>query len=250
MRRLWTLLASTSLVVIAIGCGADAYETRLARTIDDIKYKKKVDDNLMPPLVKSRLEEVSVFLRPPRTLTETKAFQLGAIDTEQFDSADSFLDSKAGWTLHVLTRIRQQKAAPTAKKKGPVAHGDYNKFIPDVLGIVGGVYNATDVIATQKPKTDVRKANEFKHWTIAADGKTVQVYCYRKDPFQAALVFEYASAPPAGEIEKKQLSMIEKINLCLDNLVVGPAAKSMYQGGGEPIESGGDAAAPAPATAF
>ena len=242
MRRLWALLASTSLVVIGIGCGAEAYETRLTRTIEDIKYKKKVDDNLMPPLVKSRLEEVSVFLRPPRSLTETKTFQLAAIDTEQFDSADSFLDAKAGWTLHVLTRIRHPKTAVTAKKKGPVAHGDYTKFTPDVIGIVGGVFNATDVITTQKPKTDVRKGNEFKHWTIASEGKSVQVYLLQKDPYKTALIFEYPS--------DQQASVIEKINLCLDNLVVGPNAKSMYQGGGEGVEAGPDAGAQAPAAAF
>jgi hypothetical protein len=259
MRRAWVILASVSLFA-AWGCGS-SYEIRMNKTLEDMRYRKRLDDNLMPAPTKGKFEELLVFVRPPKSLDPAKEFLLPLPDPAKFDLEASFLEGrKAAETqatgeappggeapkpvapqtqsMHLLARVQRPKS-PNAKKKAEpaAARGDFNL---DVLALLNAAYSPPVPLTLDKFKETSKKNNKFKHHSFAVNGKNVQVYLYgpKGDPYEVALVFEYPS--------KEHGTLYSKIELCLECFAVGRKARSAFSGavGDEPTSEGG-AGAPA-----
>jgi len=216
-------LVATTVLVLSGGCGSKSYEFRLDRTLDNMRYRKRLDDNLMPPPAKgiAPFEELGIFIRPPKNLVQSKEFQMTVLEPGQFDLASSFYEEKKQ-NLHVLARVKKPKSAP---KKAPTpedtaVRGEFNQ---DVVGIVGNVYGVADALEVGKFKEVTKKANKFRYHTFATgENKNVQVYLYKVDPYEVALIFDYPSS--------EQANLSSRINLALESFAVGPKAKSRYAG--------------------
>src|SRR4051794_989920 len=107
MRRLLAMMATAALL-IAGGCGSKSYDERLARTLDEMRYRKRLDENLMPPVTGNKIEQMLIYLRPPKSLALAKEFQLTQVEPGKFDLEATFLEpEKQG--LHVLARRKLPK---------------------------------------------------------------------------------------------------------------------------------------------
>src|SRR5947209_8503699 len=117
MRRILAVFAS-SVLLLAAGCGVGVYEKRLSKTLEDMKYRKRLDDNLMPAVTKSKLEQNLIYLRPPKTLQgPAKDFMLTVLEPGKFDVTESFYEPEKQ-SLHVLARVKRPKG-PDNKKAAP-----------------------------------------------------------------------------------------------------------------------------------
>ncbi len=261
MRRFRVMVAAMSVVVIW-GC-AKSYDIRLNKTLDDMKYRKRLDDNLQTA-AKGKFEELLIFLRVPKNLQPAKEFLLPLPEADKFDLAASFLETQSAsentgnpgepgnpnageaakqagaikQTLHTLARVKRPKS-PNAKKKAepPTNRGEFNR---DVLALLNAYYAPPNELTIDKFKETAKKANRFRHHAFAVGGKNIQVYLYgpKGDPYEVALVFEYPNS------ERGSLST--KIELALEAFAVGNRAKYYFSGGvGE--EQGGEAGSGAPA---
>jgi hypothetical protein len=243
MRRVLALLATTALL-LAAGCGGRSYEARLNKTLDDMRYVKRLDDNLSPAPTKGKLEASNIYIRPPKTLTgPAKEFQLTVLEPGKFDISDSFFESGKA-NLHVLGRIKVPKAA-TPKKAAPTpaeaaTRGD---FTSDVLALLGSVYNVELDPAKAKEEKGIGPwENKFKRLAFEGNGKDVQVFFYgsKATPYEVALIFEYPNT------EKASLS--NKIELTLGSFATGERARRLFSGSGiedetaEGAATGGSAA--------
>jgi len=233
MRRVMALVATTVLVLSG-GCGSKSYEFRLDRTLENMRYRKRLDDNLMPPPAKgiAPFEELGIFLRPPKGLVQAKEFQMTVLEPGQFDLASSFFEEKKQ-NLHVLARVKKPKASASKKAPAPTpadtaVRGEFNQ---DVVAIVGNVYGVADDLEVGKFKEVTKKANKFRYHTFATGDKNVQVYLYKFDPYEVALIFDYPSS--------EQANLSSRINLALESFAVGPRAKSRYAGAVEGEEEEG-----------
>ena len=231
MRRVMAMVATT-ILVLSGGCGSKSYEYRLNSTLESMRYKKRLDDNLMPPPAKgiAPFEELGIFLRPPKNLAQSKEFQMTVLEPGQFDLESSFFEEKKQ-NLHVLARVKKAKGAG-AKKPAPTpadtaTRGEFNR---DVVGIVGNVYGVADDLEVGKFKEVTKKSNKFRYHTFATGDKNVQIYLYKFDPYEVALIFDYPSS--------EQANLASRINLALESFAVGPRAKSRYAGAVEGEEEG------------
>jgi hypothetical protein len=243
MKRAFAILASMSLVV-AVGCST-AYDARLDKTLEEMRYSKRLDDNLLPAATKGKLEELQVFVRPPMNLKgPTQTFAWTVIEPGRFDLENSFIDQEKQESLHILIRVKKPKA-PAKTKKGAEqptdapARGD---FASDVIELTKGVYGVDDLAANQF-KADIKKhgthTNNFKLKTLDLTAKEVQVYLYgdKNGPYEVALIFDYPKE------EKKSID--SKIRLALEAFATGDAAKRAFSGGdAEASEEGGGAEPP------
>jgi len=226
-------LVATTVLVLSGGCGSKSYEFRLDRTLENMRYRKRLDDNLMPPPAKgiAPFEELGIFLRPPKDLTQSKEFQMTVLEPGQFDLQSSFFEEKKQ-NLHVLARVKQPKSAskkaPAPTPADTAVRGDFNQ---DVIGIVGNVYGVADDLEVGKFKEVTKKANKFRYHTFATGDKNVQVYLYKFDPYEVALIFDYPSS--------EQANLSSRINLALESFAVGPRAKSRYAGADEHADDEG-----------
>lgn len=225
MRRVMALVATT-ILVLSGGCGSKSYEYRLDTTLESMRYNKRLDENLMPPPAKgiAPFEELSIFLRPPKNLAQSKEFQMTVLEPGQFDLQSSFYEENKQ-NLHVLARVKKPKQSASKKAPAPTpaetaVRGEFNR---DVVGLVGNVYGVADDLGIEKFKEVSKKANKFRFHTFATNDKNVQVYLYKSDPHEVALIFDY----PKSE----QASLASKINLALESFAVGPKAKNRYAGG-------------------
>src|SRR2546421_5517135 len=94
MRRVWAILTTASLMA-AWGCG-NSYDIRMNKTLEDMRYRKRLDDNLMPAPTKGKFEDLMIFVRPPKNLQPAKEFLLPLPEPGKFDLEASFLETKAG----------------------------------------------------------------------------------------------------------------------------------------------------------
>ena len=119
MRRVMAMVATT-ILVLSGGCGSKSYEYRLDRTLESMRYRKRLDDNLMPPPAKgiAPFEELSIFLRPPKNLAQSKEFQMTVLEPGQFDLESSFFEEKMQ-NLHVLARVKKPKRPASKKPAAP-----------------------------------------------------------------------------------------------------------------------------------
>jgi hypothetical protein len=225
-------LVATTVLVLSGGCGSKSYELRLDRTIENLKYSKRLDENLMPPPAKgiAPFEELAIFLRPPKDLVQAKEFQMTVLEPGQFDLASSFFEEKKQ-NLHVLARVKKPKGSASKKAPAPVDPAVRGEFNQDVVGIVGNVYGVADDLEVGKFKEVTKKSNKFRYHTFATGDKNVQVYLYKFDPYEVALIFDYPSS--------EQANLASRINLALESFAVGPRAKSRYAGAVEGEEEEG-----------
>ncbi|MFO0891470.1 MAG: hypothetical protein U0790_20295 [Isosphaeraceae bacterium] len=227
MKRVATIAIGA---VLLVGCGARDYDYRLDRTLDNMRYTKRLDDNLSTPATKGKLQELQIFLRPPLNMTgPTQTFQMAAIEPGRFDAESSFLEPEKQ-SLHVLARVKRPK---TPAKKGapqpePPPRGD---FAADVVELVKNAYGAD--LNVGEFKEEKKRNNTFRHRQIDLEAKLVQIYLYggKTNPHEVALIFEY----PKGE----RNAVDPKIGLCLESFAVGDRAKRAFAGG-EVEEEGGE----------
>jgi len=248
MRRAWAILATVGLMAIA-GCGS-SYDIRMNKTLEDMRYRKRLDDNLMPAQAKGKFEELMIFIRPPKELQPAKEFLLPIPEPGKFDLEASFLEnmkggdspsgdaqpegggeakpakSSAKQSLHVLARVKRPKGA--AKKKAePVNRGD---FVRDTLALINAAYAPPTELTIDKFKETKKKNNTFRRHAFAVNGKDVQVYLYnpKNNPYEVALIFEYPS--------KELNNLYTKIELCLESFAEGNGARRAFSGavGDEP----------------
>jgi len=233
-------MVATAILVLSGGCGSKSYEYRLDKTLESMRYRKRLDDNLMPPPAKgiAPFEELSIFLRPPKNLAQSKEFQMTVLEPGQFDLESSFFEEKKQ-NLHVLARVKKRPASKKPAAPTPADTAVRGEFNRDVVNIVGNVYGVTDDLGVEKFKEVSKKANKFKFHTFATSDKNVQVYLYKSDPYEVALIFDYPSS--------EQANLASKINLALESFAVGPKAKNRFAGslGDEgPGEDGASGGAP------
>jgi hypothetical protein len=247
MKRSLGLLCGFSLV-LGLGC-AQRYDERLANTIDHRKYQRRLDTNLGGAPGKGKMQEVGIYLRPPKGLQgPTQTFGIVGVEPGKYDVESSFIDTKRNASLNVLARLKAPKAPP-GKKTGPAPaeptpRGD---FKADVLELLRNAYSVEIAVnqlkdTTKKGELESRK-NAFKAPPKALDAadREVQVYFFgdKNRAEEVALIFEY----PKTERE----FMAPKIDLCLGTFAVGDFGKRMYVGGDErAAEEGGGAASAVP----
>ncbi len=244
MKRAVVTLGSAFLFVIA-GCSA-AYDARLANTLDEMRYRKRLDDNLMPPATKGKLEELQIFFRPPKLLKgPTQTFAWTVVEPGRFDLEQSFIDEAKSESAHILVRVKKPKAPANTKKKTAAPAQEAvprGEFTADIVEMVKNVYG--DDLATKKFKAEVRshgnRSNTFKTLTLDLSTKEIQLYLFgdKNGPYEIALIFDYP---------KESKSSIEtKIRLALEAFATGEAARRAFTSGNESEGSEGGGEAPPP----
>ncbi len=233
MKRAAVVLGVT--LVLILGCGTQSYEARLEKTIDNMKYQKRLDDNLGAAATKGKLEELQIYVRPPKNMTgPTQTFQLTVIEPGKYDVESSFIGPEKQ-SLHILARVKRPK---TPSKKAPTkAETPRGEFNSDVVELIKNVYGAE--LDLSKFKDETKLINTFKYHLLDLNAKNVQIYLYggKNSPHEVALIFEYPKA--------EHNAVNPKIGLCLDSFAVGDKAKRAFAGGEtEDIEGTGEEAAP------
>jgi hypothetical protein len=241
MKRLSAVVIGAGLVLV-LGCGTQNYEYRLEHTIDQMKYQKRLNDNLTAAPTKGKLEELQIYVRPPKNMTgPTQTFQMTVVEPGKFDVESSFIEQDKQ-SLHILGRVKRPKTP--AKKVAPAAEptprGDFNT---DVIELVKNVYGVE--LEASQFKEEKKQNNTFKARTLDLNAKKVQIYLYgaKTSPYEVALIFEF----PATE----QGAINPKINLCLESFTVSEKARRAFAGGEAEEEVGGEGSgeetsAPAP----
>jgi hypothetical protein len=232
MKRALAILVSLC-VILAVGCSA--YDSRLQQTLEELRYRKRLNDNLVEAATKGKLQELAIFVRPPKSLVgPTKTFGMTVVEPGKFDVENSFIDQEKQESMHLLARVVRPKA-PTTKKgavqQEPVPRG---KFVDDVLELVKTVYGV-DVEPGQlkaESHSHGNRTNAYRGTTVNLTAKRVQIYFYgdEKSAYQVALIFEYPEA--------SHNSINPRIGLCLESFAVGEAAGRAFRGAGD--EMGGE----------
>lgn len=231
MRRVLCWLVMASGLVLAVGCGQDSYNKRLAATLERLERERRIEKNLMPAPGEKRFQDLSIYIRPPKDEALAKTGQL-PVGEGQFEMDASFLDLKSGATLHLLSRVKLPKK-PATKGAPPVPpaplRGDLTR---DVLAILTNAYGPVEGFATPKFVDESKRGNRFKRLVVTANDKEVKLYTYKQDNHEVALVFVYDS--------KLRGALSTKIDLCLETFATGPKAARNYSGGeAEQDDSGG-----------
>jgi hypothetical protein len=232
MRRVFGTMVTASLLVL-LGCSR-TYDYRIERTVESLKYKKRLNDNLMPAATKGRLHELLIYLRPPKNLKASQEFHLPSPEPGRFDLEQSFQES-AKQSLHVLARVKRPRIAKQKEtSEKAAARGDFGA---DVLAVLNSASKPAEEVVISKFKSVERKrtgssrGNEFRYHIFSSNNKTVQVYFYKKEPYDVVLVFEY----PISEHGNLQ----SKISLCLESFAVGEKARQYFSGGGAEEDASG-----------
>ena len=209
-----------------------------ARTdLEELRYRKRLNDNLTDAPTKGKLQELAIFVRPPKALKgPTQTFGMTVVEPGKFDLEKSFIDQDKQESMHLLARVVRPKGASSKKgavQQEPTPRG---KFVDDVLELVKSVYGV-DVEAAQlkaQSHSHGNRTNTYKGTVKDLTAKRVQIYFYgdEKVPYQVALIFEYPEA--------SHNSINPKIGLCLESFAVGEAARRAFSGAGEFEEEGGE----------
>jgi len=234
MKRAAAVVLGASLVLI-LGCGTQSYETRLDKTLDNMRYQKRLDDNLGDASTKGKLEQLEIYVRPPKNMTgPTQTFQLTVVEQGRYDVESSFIEPEKQ-SLHILARVKQAKTpSKKAPSKAETPRGEFNS---DVVELIKSVYGAE--LTVSEFKDDPKGNNTFKYKMLDLNAKNLQIYLYggKNSPYEVALIFEYPKA--------EHNSVNPKVGLCLESFAVGDKAKRAFAGGEtEDIEGTGEEAAP------
>ncbi len=239
MKRVPAILATAAATVLllVLGC-AKSYDIRLYKTLERMKYEKRLNDNLMPAS-KGKFETLLIYVRPPKKLEPSKEFLLTTIEPNQYDLTESFLE-KDKQTMHVLARVKRPKSTAKPKpgaKPEPVMPPP-GRLGTDVVAMLNAVYGVELDLARAKEVKE--KDNVYKHLKFEGNGKVVQLYMnvVKNAPYEVALIFEYPKA------EESALSLVSKIKLCLESYATGERARKAFAGSGTEDESESGPAAP------
>jgi hypothetical protein len=222
MRRVWVVITS-ALLVAGIGCGRKSYEERLDKTVEKLKYDRRLKQNLMDPPNEKKFQDLSIYLRAPKEQALAKTGQLPV--TEGLFDLDASFNDKTESSLHVLARVKMPKKAPAKGAPPPPALPPRGEFVGEVLGVLSTLYNSPEALQTPKFSDEVtpKAKNRFKRLIFAANDKEVKLYTYKEGIHEVALIFVYDS--------KIKGVISSKIELCLDSFAVGEKAKRLYSGG-------------------
>jgi len=229
MKRAFAIVASACLI-LAMGCST-LYDERLNTTLEEMRYRKRQDDNLLPAATKGKLEELQIYIRPPKNLKgPTQTFAWTVIEPGRFDLENSFIDQDKGESLHILVRVKKTKAPASTKKgaatKAAVPRAD---FTTEVIDLIKSVYGVELEANKFKPeiRSNGKRPNDFKATPLDLSPKEVQVYLYgdKNGPYEVALIFDYPKE------SKKNID--SKIRLSLEAFAVGEAARRAFSSGGE-----------------
>jgi len=235
MRRVLALLLGTATLLYIAGCGAKSYETRLEETLNDMKYQDRLN-KLLQPALKGKWEEMAIYLRPPKSLVQSKAWALAPTEPGKFDLEASF-NEPSKQDMHVLVRVkRTAKSASKKSAPNPADTVDRTNFSGDVLSVLNDTYKPAEEMVITKFKTETKKKNPFKFHTITVNDKNIQIYFFKQEPYDVALVFEY--------LKSEQANLFSKIGLCLESFAVGDRARRLFSGGTGEEESSEEGAAP------
>ena len=234
MRRVLAMLATTAATLMLAGGCAKSYDIRMSKTLERMRYEKRLDDNLIAAPKGTKFETYHIFVRPPLNLKgPSKEFLLGVQEPGKFELTESFLEGNKQ-SLHVLARVKVPKD-PTKKKAAPkpedaVVRGEFNA---DVIAIVNSVYavELDPAKAKEESKKPGNVKNVYRHLKFEGNGKDVQVYLNGKkgDPYEVALIFEYPKAEEAA--------LISKIELCLESFATGERAPAVPSPAAAPRKS-------------
>jgi len=218
MRRVLAMLGTMALLVLG-GCGAKSYDKRMDQTLENIRYQDRLNRLLIPALSQGKWQELSIYLRPPKNLAQTKAWMLAETEEGKFDQQASFAEGKKQ-SMHVLARVKRAKTP--GKKAAPAPTVDRTNFNGDVLAVLNESYKPPEDLDIAKFKNK----NDFKYHTFQMNDRSVEVYLYnKKGPYEVALIFEYP--------RKEQAELFKKIELCLESFAVGEQARRRFSGATE-----------------
>jgi hypothetical protein len=211
--------------------GCRDYDVRLDETLEDMKYQKRLNDNLAEAPTKGLLQQELIYIRPPKGFTgPMKAFSLANIEAGKFDLENSFIEEAKQASLHVLARHKKPKAA--APKKGPAPaepppRGDFTAEVIEVLKVAYGIDDLEPGKFKPETKRHKGRENSFKATKLDVATKEVQVYLYgdKNGPYNVALIFEY--------LKTEMNSLSPKIGLSLEAFATGEAARRVFAGGSD-----------------
>jgi hypothetical protein len=252
MRRLHVVWAVV--FVFCAGCGKSQYESRMTATLNNMRYRQRLDANLQPAIGEPFQAE-SIYLRPPTFLPKAPAFLMTA-PPGLFDINESFVGSPqtasgpAGTAatpvrLHVIGRVKKTKAPATKGAPAPaptVARGD---FQTDVKNLLQNDF-AVNLQELQPKKGVKKRSNAYDLLTFSVGAppgdRQINVYFLKQDNYEIALVWDIPT-PLRG-------ASATGVDLALESFAVGRRAATAFESGGEDTgdsPSGGEAA---PATTF
>jgi hypothetical protein len=238
--KLALAIVASACVVIVVGC--KDYDLRLEETLEELRYQKRLSDNLGTAPTKGLLQQELIYIRPPKGYTgPTQTFGLTVVEPGKFDIENSFIDQAKQSSLHILARHKKPKAA-TPKKgaatpKEPPPRGD---FMTEVIDLIRVAYGAEVEARQFKPVTKKHKGREntYKEYKLPLATKEVQIFIYgdKNGPYNVAFIFEHPT---------DQSSILSsKIGLSLEAFAVSEAARRAFSGSGdieigeEPTDSG------------
>jgi hypothetical protein len=239
MKQAFAILASACL---ALGMGCADYDIRLGKTYEEMKYKKRLNDNLEEAVSKGKLLEDLIYVRPPKGLKgPTQTFTLTAVEPGKFEIENSFIDDTSKASLHVVARIKRPKAADPKKAPTQAETTPRGKFLDDVIELVKAASGVDLTPAQLKPETKTHADRENVFKAVKLDLQTKEVHLYvHEDPGSArevALIFDF----PKTEINK----LSPKIGLCLESFAVGERARRAFSGASD-LEGGEETGAGPP----
>lgn len=230
MKRALVVLSCAS-VTLAIGCSG-TYETRVKKTIEDMKYRQLLDQHLNPP-AQDKFKELGIFLRTPKPLVQSSQFLLTS-EPGKYDLETSFFNQATPdgtLRLHVLARRKQAKGAATKKGAAPPPDtSNRGPFQTDVLSLLASNFGAAEALQAPKIQNVNEKRNTFKRLSFATgpnNDVTVSTYLYNRDPYDVALVWYI----PKGV-------STTGIRYSLETFAVGPKAMRQFEGGVGDEEAG------------
>lgn len=236
MKRLSAIALGAGLV-LAVGCGTQNYDFRLDQTLKHMAYEKKLNDNLNDAPTKGKLEELQIYVRPPKDMTgPTQTFQMTVVEPGKFDVESSFIEQDKQ-SLHLLARFKRPKT-PSKKAPTPAETAPRGEFSTDVVELVKNAYG-TEIDASKFKEEQMpreRGGNTFRAQTVDFNAKNIQIYLYggKTNPYEVALIFEYPKAEHAV--------VYPRIKLCLESFAVGERAKRAFTSGEAEVEGeGGEA---------
>jgi hypothetical protein len=236
MKRVSVVLV-TAVLVLGWGCGRRSYEDRLDYTLEQMRYRKRLDTYLIPAPTDPKFKDFPLYIRPPKDMTlSTQFLMLNEADLQgQFDLAATFVSPGAG-NLHVLARRKAAKKAPAKNAPEPAQPAEAQRpFDQEVTAILARVYPNVEAITTPKFDSDTKKSNNFKRLVFnSPNGNVVRVYLYKREPYEVALIWDTPVAQDRSTATAR--------DLCLESFAVGRRAANYFGGRmseGEGAEGGG-----------
>ncbi|MEO6807614.1 MAG: hypothetical protein ABI353_00685 [Isosphaeraceae bacterium] len=251
MRRILALSLSASLVCV-LGCGTDSYNRRLEHTLNDLKYRQRLDQYLSPP-AQDQFQGLAIFLRPPKPLVPSKEFQLPTTPG-LFDLTTSFYDPASkpkspGLRLHVLARRKVKKAPPKKGAPPPEPEVPRGDFRQDVQVLLASELGATEENFLKFQDMTAKNKTAFKRLTFTSpilnnDQIRVFLYTNKRDNYDVALIWDI---PPGVE---KTPPVTEGQELTLGSFATGAKASQQFANGASEDEAAPGAVGASAPTAF